>query len=204
LATRRNRARKQVDRAGGATKRARSAGPRARSHGDPNRTTADKLPSEEEARRKAMAAAFKLLAGRPRSEMELRENLGAKTLAQPEIIDYCIARLRELGYIDDHLMARNYASYRIRSKPVGRSRLARELAERKLTGSAIEEALDSVFDEVNEEALIDRAIEKRIRVHGSPSDPGSARRLFAHLARLGFEYDLIIRKLRALKMSCER
>jgi SOS response regulatory protein OraA/RecX len=60
-----------------------------------------------------------------------------------------------------------------------------------------------VFEEVGEESLIDRAIQKRIRTHGRPTDRGSAKRMFDHLARLGFGYDLIIKKLRALKAEIE-
>jgi regulatory protein len=153
--------------------------------------------------RKVMAAAVKMLAARPRSERDLRERLLAKELAAPEVIDGCLARLKELGYVNDRLFAYSYARSRVGLKGVGRSRLARELAVKKVAREAIESALDTVFEEQGEEALIDRAIEKRIRTHGRPADQPGARRLFAHLARLGFEYDLIIRKLHALKLDEE-
>jgi len=56
-----------------------------------------------------------------------------------------------------------------------------------------------VFGEVAEESLLDQAIERRIRTHGRPGDRAAAKRMFDHLARLGFEYDLISRKLREVK-----
>ena len=62
-----------------------------------------------------------------------------------------------------------------------------------------DEALDLVFGEAPEESLIDRAIARRIRTHGRPGDRAAAKRLFDHLARLGFEYELIARKLSGLK-----
>jgi regulatory protein len=157
----------------------------------------------ERQKEKVMAAALKILAARPRSEKQLRERLLERAGVDPETVDQCIARLKELGYVNDDLFARSYASSRVSVRPVGRSRLARELAGKRVPREAIDGALDDVFAEVGEEALIERAIEKRIRTHGRPTDRGGAKRMFDHLSRLGFEYGLIIRKLRALKSDIE-
>jgi regulatory protein len=157
--------------------------------------------STERARERVFARALKLLTARPRSEALLRERLLEKSWAEPEIVDECIARLKEAGLIDDNQFALAYASWRTSTRPIGRLRLARELLSKKVAAGAIEKALDSVFEQTSEEELIDRAIEKRIRAQGRPVDPCSAKRMFDHLARLGFEYDLIVRKLRALKVS---
>ncbi len=150
-----------------------------------------------------MAAALKLLANRPYSEGELRERLAAKGWAQTRLVEDCIARLKELGYVNDDLFAHGYASYRVRAKPVGRARLRRELAGKKVSPGSIDQALELVFGETAEEDLIDRAIGRRVRAYGKPRDRAASRRMFNHLARLGFEYDLIVRKLRALKAEIE-
>ena len=152
-------------------------------------------------REKVTAAAFRILAARPQSEKQLRERLLAKPWVEPEAVGLCITRLKELGYIDDAQFARNYAISRVGSKAVGRARVARELAGKKVSQDTIEKAVGSVFDEAGEESVIDRAIEKRIRTHGWPSDRASAKRMFDHLARLGFEFSLIIRKLQALSAN---
>lgn len=157
----------------------------------------------EKAREKLFAAALKVLAARPRSENQLRERLLARPWAEPDMVDDCIARLRELGYVNDQTFAESYASSRVRLKAMGRSRVARELANKKVARETINNALDGVFDEVGEESLIEKAIEKRIRTHGAPTDRAGARRLFDHLVRLGFEYDLIMRKLRALRAGID-
>ena len=145
-----------------------------------------------------MKAALNMLAARSFSEGQLRDRLKAKGWAESGLIEDCINRLKELGYVNDDSFARSYASYRVGSKPLGRARLARELAARKVSRNSIDGALDLVFGEVAEETLIDRAIERRIRSHGRPSDRAAAKRMFDHLARLGFEYDLIVRKLSGL------
>ena len=150
-------------------------------------------------REKVTAAAFRILAARPQSERQLRDRLLAKPWVEPEAVEQCIARLKELGYVNDDIFARNYASSRVGLKAVGRARVARELAGKKVSRDTIEEAVGSIFDEAGEESIIDRAIKKRIRTHGRPADRGSAKRMFDHLARLGFEYSLIVRKLQALK-----
>ena len=164
---------------------------------------AAKPPGPEKIRDKTMAAALKILASRPRSENQLRERLLAKPWADREAIEDCIARLKELGYVNDSQFAQSYATSRLSLRAVGRGRLARELAGKRVARKTIDEALDLVFDEVEEESLIDRAIQKRIRTHGRPTDRAGAKRMFDHLIRLGFEYGLIIRKLRALKADVE-
>jgi regulatory protein len=150
-----------------------------------------------------MKAALNILATRSCSEGQLRERLSAKGWAEARLIEDCIQRLKKLGYVNDERFAQGYANYRIGVKPLGRARLARELAVRKLSRSSIEEALNTVFTELPEETLIDRAIARRLRTHGRPADRAAAKRLFDHLARLGFEYDLIVRKLTGLKTNVD-
>lgn len=152
---------------------------------------------------RVMAAALKILAARPCSEADLRERLIARRGKDPKLVEECIERLKELGYVNDDLFARSYASYRVSLKPLGRSRLARELAVKKVPRDCIEQALDLVFEDNAEDTLIDRAIARRLRTHGRPVDRAASKRMFGHLARLGFEYDLIVRKFRKLKAETE-
>ncbi len=148
---------------------------------------------------KVTAAALRMLAARPRTETQLRERLMSMPWANQRLVDDCISRLKEMDYVNDGKFAESYASHRLSVKPLGRARLARELALKKLDRKTIEGALDRVFDDSDEDELIDRAIQKRIRTHGRPSDRSEAKRMFDHLARLGFEFDLIARKLDALR-----
>jgi regulatory protein len=148
---------------------------------------------------RVMAVALRILAARPCSEADLRDRLISKRAQDPKRVEDCIKRLKEMGYVNDDLFARSYANYRVGLKPLGRTRLARELAVKKVARDSIEAALDLVFEENAEETLIDRAIARRVRTHGRPADRAASKRMFDHLARLGFEYDLVVRKLRGLK-----
>ena len=150
-----------------------------------------------------MAAALRILATRSYSEGELRDRLITRRGKDAKLVEVCISRLKELGYVNDDLFAHSYARYRVGLKPLGRSKLARELAVRKVPRDTIEQTLDLVFEETAEDTLIDRAIARRIRARGKPADRAASRRMFDHLARLGFEYDLIVQKLRKLKVEAD-
>ena len=117
------------------------------------------------------------------------------------MIESCLARLKELGYIGDRNFALNYALSRLQLRALGKARLRRELVEKKVPREIIEETLEKVFEEVAEEDSLTRAIEKHLRIHGKPRDPKSTRRIIAYLVRQGFGYDLVMKKLRALQME---
>ena len=150
----------------------------------------------EKARERTLQRAVKLLAAKPRSVQELRERLLEKQWADEAAADYALAKLKEYGYLDDERFAFGFASYRVRQKPVGRQRLARDLQTKKVSKETADAALELVYQETPEEELIARAIEKRVRLRGRPTTRQETKSLYDHLQRLGFSYDLIIRKVR--------
>ncbi len=150
----------------------------------------------EKARARTLQRAVKLLAAKPRSVEELRERLLEKEWTDEATADYALSKLKEYGYLDDERFAFGFASYRVRQKPVGRQRLARDLQTKKISKETADAALELVYQETPEEELISRAIEKRVRLRGRPTTRQETRSLYDHLLRLGFSYDLIIRKVR--------
>ncbi len=68
---------------------------------------------------------------------------------------------------------------------------------KKIDRSVAEEALEKVYAETPEEDLINRAIEKRIRLRGRPTNRVEAKSLFDHLLRQGFAFELVSEKVRA-------
>ncbi len=157
----------------------------------------------ERARARTLQRAVKLLAAKPRSVEELRERLLEKGWADEAAADYALAKLKEYGYLDDERFAFGLASYRVRQKPVGRQRLARDLQTKKVSKETADAALELVYQETPEEELIRRAIEKRIRLRGRPTTRQETKSLYDHLLRLGFSYDLIIRKVREASSAPE-
>jgi regulatory protein len=150
----------------------------------------------EKARERTLQRAVKLLAAKPRSVEELRERLLEKEWTDEATADYALSKLKEYGYLDDERFAFGFASYSVRQKPVGRRRLARDLQTKKVSKETADAALELVYQETPEEELIQRAIEKRIRLRGRPETRQETKSLYDHLLRLGFSYDLIIRKVR--------
>lgn len=152
----------------------------------------------DELRRRTFSRAIKLLTIKPRSVAELRERLLQGKNANKEMVDTVIARLQEYGYLNDDRFAFSYASLKVKRRPIGRRRLERDLKFKKVGKAVAEEALELVYSETPEEQLIEAAIEKRIRLRGKPKTRDEAKKLFDHLLRQGFEFELVSDKLRAL------
>lgn len=155
----------------------------------------------EKARTRTLQRAVKLLAAKPRSVAELRERLLEKEWTDEAAADYAVAKLSEYGYLDDEQFALSFAQSRVRQKPVGRQRLARDLKNKQLDKELAEQTLEKVFAETPEDTLIDQAIEKRVRLRGRPQTRQESKGLFDHLLRRGFSIDLVINKVRALSSA---
>ncbi|HZN09837.1 MAG TPA: regulatory protein RecX [Pyrinomonadaceae bacterium] len=151
----------------------------------------------DELRRKTFERAVKLLAAKPRSVAELRERLLQRRGTTEAVVETVIARLREYGYLDDERYAFTYASSKVKQRPIGRRRLERDLKFKQIENNVAAEALELVYTETPEEQLIDRAIEKRIRLRGRPKDRAEAKKLFDHLLRQGFAFELVSEKVRS-------
>src|SRR6267142_6874063 len=150
----------------------------------------------EEIRAHTFQRAVKLLSAKSRSVAELRERLLEKKRTTETAVEEVIARLREYGYLDDERFAFGYASLKVRQRPIGRARLERDLSFKKVSPEVAGEALDLLYAETSEEELIDRAIARRLRLRGRPKDRTEAKKLFDHLLRQGFPFELVSEKVR--------
>ena len=151
----------------------------------------------EEKRRRTFERAVKLLASKSRSVTELRERLLESRSANKTDVEAVISRLKEYGYLDDERFALSYASLKVKQRPIGRRRLERDLKFKKVDDSVADKALELVYAETSEEELIDRAIEKRVRLKGRPTNRLEAKSVFDHLLRQGFPFELVSEKVRA-------
>jgi regulatory protein len=158
----------------------------------------ERVVHPERARAKTFARAANLLAAKPRSVAELRSRLLEKPWTDEATVDLVVDRLLEYGYLDDLRFATGHAAMQLRMKPVGKGVVLRALALKKVDREIAEKAAEAVFEETSEESLIKQAIAKRIRLRGKPADRAETKKLFDHLMRRGFPYDLIIDHLRSL------
>lgn len=88
------------------------------------------------------AAAARFLEARARSVGEVRRRLGQAGY-RPELVEGAIARLAELGVLDDEAFARAWVESRDRARPRGESALRRELALKGVGRETIEAALEA-------------------------------------------------------------
>jgi regulatory protein len=150
----------------------------------------------DKARERTMNRAFRLLAAKPRSVAEIRERLLEKAWTNREIVDAVIEKLSDYKYLNDEQFAADLAVSKLRQQPQGKRRLKQTLSQKKLDKETVNEAIASAFEKLPEADLLDKAIEKRLRLKGQPQTREDIKKFYDHLLRRGFSYELISSKLR--------
>lgn len=140
----------------------------------------------EDLSQKAMNQALRLLSFRARSEREMADRLVKKGFP-PEVTDRTVERLRELGLLNDGVLARDMAESR-RLGGRGDHRIRQELRKRGLSQETVAEALAMVPAEDGKDRAW-TALQKRApRLKGLDRDR-AYRRLQGFLVRQGFGID---------------
>jgi regulatory protein len=129
--------------------------------------------------------ALRLLARRELSVERLRARLLDRE-HQPAAIAAAIEHLVEAGALNDARVARAYARTAVTVKGRGRLRVARELQAMGIDQHVAAEALGEVFGELDERALIERALQKKLRNRPRIADAAEHARLYQFLLRQGF------------------
>lgn len=129
------------------------------------------------------------------SASEVRTWLSEKDLDETDI-EEMLAKVEHLGYVDDYRLATQLVLRLTNRKGQGRTAIAMELRKRKLTPSAIDEAIHGI-DDTQE---LDRAISQAM--NRAPSlqrlDKATAeRRLQGFLLRRGYPSDITREAIRA-------
>ena len=152
----------------------------------------------EKARQRTFDRAVNLLTYKPRSIKELRTRLMEKDWTNSAIVEEVLQKLESYGYLNDAQFAKSFAASKLRQKPVGKRVLQQKLAERKLDKETVAEAIEKAFEETPEAEIIERAIEKRLRVKGIPKERDEVKKFYDFLLRQGFSYDLVRDKMREI------
>ena len=114
----------------------------------------------------------------------------------PEETDAALTRLLETGAVDDRRVARAYARTAVSIKGRGRLRVTRELEVLGIARDVAAEAIAEVFGDLDEDALIEKAIRKKLRGGRKIATIRDRARLHAFLARQGFTSAAISAALR--------
>lgn len=140
--------------------------------------------------------AVRLLARRPYTIAELHVAL-RKKLGTEKGMREALARLRELGYLDDRKFAEHQASALAQRQLLGSYRIRRELKARLVPEKYVEAAVRQAFTDQDERELLDRVLEKRLRNLRLPLTTRRLHALCQSLLRRGFRSDDIMRAVRA-------
>jgi regulatory protein len=139
--------------------------------------------------------ALNMLALRARASRELRRQLLRK--GEPaDQVDAAIERLSAAGFLDDAAFARQLARSKV-GAGMSRRRIQRELGRRGVAHDVGDAAIAEVFaeEDVDEATVVEQAARKKLRSLGSVDPETRNRRLYAFLARRGYDLDDIRRAI---------
>lgn len=145
-----------------------------------------------------LAYAVKLLAGRAHSTGELREKLRHRA-EQVTAVDAILARLKDNGYLDDRKFAESFASARLVNDKLGKTRVVRDLRRRRVAPSLAERTVGKVYQDVNEESLIEEWVRRKYRLaprEGLFQEDKDLAGAYRRLLRAGFRPGEILRVLK--------
>ena len=135
-----------------------------------------------------MEYAMKYLTTKDRTVSEMQAYLDTKEFGEADI-DATVARLIELGLLDDARYAKRFAETRLAAKPISRRRLWEQMKGHGLSDADIEAAMQTV--DAEEEAENARTVaEKFVRQFGNLEPEKRRERVLSRLIARGFSYDV--------------
>jgi len=140
--------------------------------------------------------AANMLAARPRAARDLERMLVRK--GEPAVhVAAAVHRLTAMGALDDARFARQFIRSKIAGAGLSRRRLQSELWRRGVARDVVDAALTDVLaeDAVDEDAQIAQVAAKKLRTLRSLDPATGRRRLYAFLARRGYDSSAIRRVL---------
>ena len=141
-----------------------------------------------------LEAALRFLEPRQRSIGEVRRRL-TRVGYQPELVEGAIARLVELGVLDDEAFARSWIESRDRARPRGQRALRSELAQKGIDRQTSYEVMAKreVSEPEADAAAAKRLLQRNERTLARVFDVRARRnRAYALLARNGFDSETAI------------
>ena len=144
----------------------------------------------ESARLQSYDRALNMLAFRARSSRELARSL-VKKGEERSHVDWAIARLQEQGLLDDAAFARAFTRSKVVGGKQSRRRVEQDLARKGVSRTVAGEAIEDVFEEeaIDQRAIVEEAARRKLRSLSGLDPAVQRRRLYAFLARRGYDLD---------------
>ena len=148
-----------------------------------------------------MDAALDLIARAALPIAELRLKLLRKGYNEGEV-EGVVSRLREMGYLNDEVYARDWVERRQHVRPAGHRLLRNELDSKGIDADTIERVMARTESEYGDFETALKAADRWIglrsgqRAERRQADKGMALKLASHLRSRGFDSDTIARTVR--------
>jgi regulatory protein len=143
----------------------------------------------------AYVTGLRMLARRELSEAQVRERLARREFEDGDI-DAAIARLKETRALDDRRTALACARMEAHIKRHGRLRALRRVESIGVGRELARAAVAEVFGDLDEDALIQQALERRLRHGLSLEDAAVSRRVQRYLLTQGFDASRVYAAIR--------
>jgi regulatory protein len=155
--------------------------------------------AREAAQLKVYDRALNMLAFRARSSAELARSLVRKGEAK-ELVDHAIGRLMEQGLLDDAAFAQAFTRAKVLGAQQSRRRVQQDLARKGVARDVSDAAIATVFEDeqVDQREIVEIAARKKLRTLKKVDPLVRRRRLYAFLARRGYDSEDIRRAMEAV------
>jgi regulatory protein len=144
----------------------------------------------------AYTVALTLLSARELSETQLRTRLKRRQIDAGDI-DAAVAKLKSDGTLNDRRVAGAIARMETGIKHRGRARVIQKIRQAGIDGDTADDAVRQVFEDVDENALLDRAIERKLRGTAVKDlDEKGRARIVRALVGQGFSFEAVMKRVR--------
>jgi regulatory protein len=144
-----------------------------------------------------------MLARRELSEAQVRQRLIRKGYEAGEV-DAAVERLVAERAIDDARVAEAIAHTETAVRRHGRLRVRRQIEQAGIAAATARRAIDAVFESLDDEALLSRALDKRLRGRDVVADEAEFQKLYRFLIGQGFDPERVLSALKKRKASRSR
>jgi regulatory protein len=137
-----------------------------------------------------------MLSSRELSEAQIRTRLKRRE-CDADDIDTAIARLKADGTINDRRVALAVARMESAIKHRGRARVIQKVRQAGIDDDTAQEAVRAVFEDVNEDDLLDRAFERRLKGKTPRElDEKGRAKIIRGLVAQGFRFEAVLKRLK--------
>ena len=144
------------------------------------------MSDNQEAVNKAIEVSVKFCSYRDRSEKEIIKKLTDKKFSK-EIISSTLRKMKDLNFVNNLRFAKSFSRGKNRGNRWGKIKIRYELVGKGLNDEEITIGLDSIDSKMYEESL-----KKNIEIFRKKNKSDNKNKLIGHLARKGFEMNLIL------------